>query len=275
MRVLIASPVRQRPRILAAFLDALGHLDPDGHEVRFCFIDDNDDPEASRLLRAWAAEGDRGDVVVPVGLPTQTYSRDEKTHYWDPGLARRLALMRNHLLSRTRDGYDAILLLDSDLVLQPTTLHWLADAGQDIVSEVFWTEFAPDTPKAPNVWLWGDYGNYRVFPHEQVSPQEAERRMHAWWRELKTPGVHKVGGLGACTWISRRVIESGVSYDPIYNLGWWGEDRFFCIRAAVAGFELFADTHAPPLHLYRESDLRRLGPWRANTARARRRLVTA
>ena len=29
-----------------------------------------------------------------------------------------------------------------------------------------------------------------------------------------------------------------------------GEDRHFCVRAACAGFEMWADTHCPPAHLY-------------------------
>jgi len=73
------------------------------------------------------------------------------------------------------------------------------------------------------------------------------------------PGVYKVGGLGACTLISRNAISKGVSYDEIYNITFWGEDRHFCIRAAALGIELFVDTHFPAFHIYRRSDLKTLG----------------
>ena len=34
----------------------------------------------------------------------------------------------------------------------------------------------------------------------------------------------------------------------------FGEDRHFCIRAVVHGFELWADSHCLPVYLYREKD---------------------
>jgi len=43
-----------------------------------------------------------------------------------------------------------------------------------------------------------------------------------------------------------------VCYDDIYNLGFDGEDRFFCVRAACAGLSIWIDTHYPAVHLYRD-----------------------
>ncbi|WP_243137681.1 glycosyltransferase family 2 protein, partial [Desulfofundulus thermobenzoicus] len=68
--------------------------------------------------------------------------------------------------------------------------------------------------------------------------------------------------LGACTLISRRAMLMGVSFSEIYNLGFIGEDRHFCIRAAALGLELYADTHYPPYHIYRESDLAGLAAYK-------------
>jgi len=78
-------------------------------------------------------------------------------------------------------------------------------------------------------------------------------RAFAWLERLRRPGLYPVGGLGACTLISRRAIEAGVRYQRIPNLTYWGEDRHFCIRAQALGFDLWADTHCPPRHLYRRS----------------------
>lgn len=84
---------------------------------------------------------------------------------------------------------------------------------------------------------------------------------------LKIPGVYKVGGLGACTLISRHALEKGVSFREIYNLGLIGEDRHFCIRAAALGLELFADTRYPPFHIYRESELAALAEYKSRLTR--------
>jgi hypothetical protein len=72
---------------------------------------------------------------------------------------------------------------------------------------------------------------------------------------LKKPGVYEVGGLGACTLIELEPLAKGVNFDPIKNLTIPGEDRFFCIRAAILGYDLFVDTHYPAYHIYREKDL--------------------
>ena len=55
--------------------------------------------------------------------------------------------------------------------------------------------------------------------------------------------------------ISKKALSLGVSFSEIYNLGFSGEDRHFCVRAAALGLELYADTHYPPFHIYRESEL--------------------
>lgn len=79
--------------------------------------------------------------------------------------------------------------------------------------------------------------------------------------KLQQPGIYEVGGLGACTLISRRAICSGVSYDMIRNISYWGEDRHFCIRAAALGIALYVDTRYPALHLYRDSDLEKVADY--------------
>lgn len=275
--ILVASPVRRKPRILAEFLRGLEHLDPCGERVDFLFVDDHDETEAesSALLRGWRPPFGRYDVGVPQGMPRQRYDSADDWHRWDAALASRVAVLRNHLLGHAlQAGYDHILLVDSDLVLASDTLRWLLESGRDIISEVFWTEFfraegQPTGRHAPNCWLWGECGLFPVKPEDDpnMDRREALRRQEAWFRELRTPGVYEVGGLGACTLISRKVLEAGVDYRPIHNLGWWGEDRFFCVRAAVAGFRLWVDTNCPPLHLYRTSMLPQVGPWRARTAR--------
>jgi hypothetical protein len=60
--------------------------------------------------------------------------------------------------------------------------------------------------------------------------------------------------LGACTLISVPALKAGLNFLPINNVSFWGEDRWFCIRAEALGFPLYIDTHYPAKHLYRESD---------------------
>lgn len=78
------------------------------------------------------------------------------------------------------------------------------------------------------------------------------------YRAFRAPGIYKVGGIGGCNLISRKVIEAGVNYNPIPNISWtnW-EDRAFCTRAAVHGFDIYLDTCYPATHLYDEESLKK------------------
>ena len=52
-----------------------------------------------------------------------------------------------------------------------------------------------------------------------------------------------------------KALKMGINFNLIENLSFWGEDRHFCVRASSLGLKLFADTHYPVYHIYRESDL--------------------
>ena len=55
--------------------------------------------------------------------------------------------------------------------------------------------------------------------------------------------------------IRNAALEKGVRFQEILNLELTGEDRHFCVRAAVLGIGLYVDTHLPAYHIYRLSAL--------------------
>ena len=160
-----------------------------------------------------------------------------------------------HFLERD-DDY--LFLIDSDILMNPNTLTQLVSTKKDIVSEIFWTKWTPDSIALPQVWYEDLYTQIKLAPHESLahlSAEEVTRRHCAFLAEMNTPGVYEVGGLGACTLINRKVLEVGVNFSKIPNVSFWGEDRHFCIRANVLGFSLHVDTHLPAYHIYRSSDM--------------------
>jgi hypothetical protein len=155
-----------------------------------------------------------------------------------------MSTMRNELLEFARRGdYDYYFMVDADLILHPQTLIRLIEARKDIVAECFWTKWRPETesPEGPNAWDFDSIGYIGGF----------EERTKEW----RTPGLYRIGMSGACILLSKPVIQSGISYNPLYNISFFGEDRYFCIRAACFGFEIWLDTTLPPVHLYRPSDV--------------------
>ncbi|MEF3307165.1 glycosyltransferase [Paenibacillus sp. GYB003] len=255
-RVLIASPVHQRPSILRPFLDSLGELKRTNANVGYLFYDDNEDEASRDLLHAFR-ESRPGTIVLRSDRETSaSYSRDEYTHYWKEELIWKVADMKDRMLRHALErGYDYIFLVDSDLVLHPLTLERLIETGKDIVSNIFWTRWQPNTIEMPQVWLRDEYTMTAKRRGETLTDEESAARTKHFLAMLRVPGLYEVGGLGACTLISRKAIRAGVRFAEIKNLSFWGEDRHFCIRAQALGFDLFVDTHYPAYHLYREADL--------------------
>ena len=254
-KVLIGSPVRQDAVILKNFLLGLKKLETGSlGQVDFYFIDNNTAAESSQLLIDFAEES--ASAIICRFTDEKPYLTNGYTHIWEEELIWKVAGFKNKIIDKAvKDDYAYLFLVDSDLVLHPETLGHLISLQKDIVSEVFWTKWEPDFPKLPQVWVSDQYNLYENPSRENLNPEQILQRVQAFLEKLQVPGVYPVGGLGACTLISRNALLAGVNYKEIYNLSFVGEDRHFCIRAAALGFTLFADTHYPAFHLYRLSDL--------------------
>lgn len=255
MRILAASPVHQQPETLRLFLDSLERLHLNHFTVDYLFVDDNDQASSCQLLEHFAAK--HRDNVLPIiqGSKRTATRQDEYTHYWPSELVWKVAGYKNALIaSALQLNYDALFLIDSDLLLHPSALSRLVNTGKDIVSEIFWTRWQPDSSPLPQVWMSDEYNLYENTRGEALTEEQRRIAELKFLNKLRNPGLYEVGGLGACTLIRRNVLEAGVHFGQIPNVTFWGEDRHFCIRAAAMGFSLHVDTHFPAFHLYRESD---------------------
>lgn len=264
-RVLLASPVKQDERILSEFLESLLNLETSQVTLDFIMIDDHND---HALLSDFAFE--RPNARILPGDTKEIYLRDESTHYWREDLIWKVARYKDQFIKiALEEGYDYLFLVDSDLYLNPKTLTHLLSLEKDIVSEVFWTRWKPELIPLPQVWLKDQYTLFKSRRGELLNDKEISQKTQEFLQMLSQPGTYKVGGLGACTLIRRHAFERGVSFQEIYNLGFTGEDRHFCIRAAALGLELYADTHYPPFHIYRESELEKLQEYKENLGDAK------
>ncbi len=259
-RVLLASPIKQKKNILNEFLSSLEKLHQSGLELDYAFIDDNNDHD---LLERFSNNKKNVRIIRKNSL--NSYTCDEKTHQWSEELIWKVAAFKDRFIAMAlQEDYDYLFLVDSDLYLHPKTIKHLISLQKDIVSEVFWTRWEPDLPPLPQVWVADQYQLYDAPRCQTLREEEIKQRATEFIAMLSKPGTYKVGGLGACTLLSKQALSRGVSFSEIYNLGFWGEDRHFCIRAAALGFELFADTHYPPFHIYRESELPQLMEYKKN-----------
>ena len=220
IRVLIAAPLRQDPKIFREYQKGLDSLIiPDGVEVDRFFVVNNCDEVVPEIRNA---------EYVVINTNNSMMYRD---HFWTGELISDMSGYRNLTIRKALEGgYDYLLSVDTDLVLEPHTLQVLLEAKKDIVAGLFWTN------GWSNAWMYDQADGYNP--------------------EWEQPGLYRIGGSGALILIHRRVFEAGVDYTKIKQIrkALIGEDRHFCIRAECAGFEIWADSHCLPVHLYREPD---------------------
>lgn len=253
-KILIGSPVYQKPRILEAFLKSLKALNHGDALLDYIFVDDNADEESSRILKEFQRAG--SSTLILHGKDASSYLCDDESHHWDDNLMLKVAGYKNTIIRYAIDNdYDALFFADSDLVLYPDLIIHLARQQKEVVSEIFWSQWHKELPLEPNVWLFDEYDLVPKQLGEELNSEEKADRQACFIAQLKRPGLYEVGGLGACTLISRSALLKGVNFTPISNLTIHGEDRFFCIRAAVLGIGLYVDTRYPACHIYREPDL--------------------
>ncbi|MBV6716774.1 glycosyltransferase [Paenibacillus chitinolyticus] len=263
-RILIASPIYQKPSILNEFLASIDALDKTDLEADLFFIDDNKDIQSTQLLAAFPYSS--GQKFILPGFLTSYHSTEENNHQWKEETIWKVANYKNKIIEYClEENYDYLFLIDSDLVLHPQTLQQLLSNQKDIISNIFWTQWDLDKDiHYPQVWISDHYNQFQVKRGEIISQEEKHSRRNVFFQQLKQPGLYQVGGLGACTLINSRALRSGVNFSEIPNINFMGEDRHFCIRAAVLGYELYVDTHYPAFHIYREKDLEKLPDFKNN-----------
>lgn len=253
-RILAASVVNQDPAVFKAFADSLqwqtGRFDVDylflldrsmpgeqldGIEEIVCDI-----PTASWLL------ADAKDDEAKYAVSNETHHWTKPTFYW-------LAREKQKLIEYAKDKrYDALWLVDSDLICSPDTLSSLWNTEKDVVSGVFYTKWEKHSPALPQVWM--------QHPYEfQGRGIEA----HEFLGSLADRQVVRVAGLGACTLIRAAVLDRVGFWPLVAGLPghgmWQGEDRHFCITAERNHVELWADAWPDIWHCYRPDQRSQIG----------------
>lgn len=82
MRILIGSPVHQKPEILSLFLQALERLEAPDVLPDYLFVDDNDNPTSSQWLADFSNRLPGRVLPLLTGSQQVENRSDEHTHYW-------------------------------------------------------------------------------------------------------------------------------------------------------------------------------------------------
>ena len=127
--------------------------------------------------------------------------------------------------------YDALLFVDSDMVVPIDLLTRLVDADRDIISALAFRR----TP------------GYEPCIFKTCNEQDAKFYLDY------PKGMTEIEGVGmACTLIKRRVFET-VPEPWFFPHKTMGEDLSFCVRAREAGFQIYCDTELVVGHMTLET----------------------
>lgn len=253
-RILIGGPIHQEPSILKEFLSSVTDLEEGDMAFDYFFVDDNLNNESSVLLQQFSEKHKNTTILKSQSI--DCYIKDDNTHNWTDKLIWKVAAFKNQIIQNAlENGYDYLFLVDSDLLLHSKVIKRLISAEKDIISCIFWTKWNKESDILPQVWMSDSYNQFYRDRNEKLTQDEIIRRHKQFLNTMDTPGVYEVGGLGACTLISKNALVKGVNFNEIKNISFIGEDRHFCVRAASLGISLWVDTYYPAYHIYRMEDL--------------------
>lgn len=253
-KVVISSPVRQAEWCIDRYLDSVYSLDYPKQDLSlYWLIGDTTDRTPDHLKRF---RGEHEKEYREITVEEMNFGTPYSPHHWghysgnypielyppEQRQARQRILnmveLKNRCLNQVLNGNDYVLILDADILLQPPTLKHLiniAEKTPDIgaVAEILWFKWFKWMRPAPNVWEEAEYGISNRFLSEIT----------------KSKNLVMCGGMCPPYLVSRKSVEAGCNCDVIYDIPYWGEDRFLSIRAVALGFKLFVDTSFPATHL--------------------------
>jgi len=238
IKILHFSPVKKSPEIVDLHCRSLTDLQTKNFDLTFSFFDDNIDPkstiELQKIKKTFPTTRifSESDLTLPKhGESKRRWTRDDYT---------RIIRIKDFVIQYfLKSDFDFLFLTDADLVLHPETLQILYACKKDFVSQVFWTHFSGRPTYFPNAWY--DEKNGYANMEQLVA--------------LRDEPLLEVDYTGACTLLSRKILESGVRFEKVKNLSrmFLGEDKHFCVRAHVNNFQIFLNTEAPAFHIYNDT----------------------
>ncbi len=244
-KILLFSSLCKPKSVLELSLPSWLQQEAEGFTYDILVYNDNKEVDAEKFTEQFAGLHQKVSLLGSLFTDASTY----KKHHWTQESVDRIIDIKNRALEISLEhDYDAIFMVDADLVLHPQTLKHLVELEKDFVFEIFWTVFTDQTFAKPNCW---DVHSWDYYEAQSIL-------------KLKEKGTYQVGAGGACTLLSNKAVRAGVNFSKIKNMPFGGEDRHICTRAEVLGFPIFIDTHLPAFHIYNSDLVKEAQKWFLN-----------
>ena len=233
VKILHFSPIRKESEIVKLHLESLVNLEKDELEITFSFYDDNLDSVSSLLIQDFANKY-KNSIIWDFEVKKENNIPNER---WYGEAYDRITIIKDKVIGEfVHSDFDFLFLTDADLILNPMTVQNLFEQQKDFISMIFWTKFEGSNTYFPNAWM---NLNSLFYSMEE-------------FLGLRSKIIKPVDFTGACTMLSKKIAIDGVRFKAIPQLknSYKGEDKFFCIRAGVLGYQPYVSTFYPAFHLY-------------------------
>lgn len=241
-KILHFSPVSKSSSIVKLHLNSLGDLDSVDFNLTYSFFDDTIDTKSSDLISEFISKKSNSKRWEIEGLPEKENSQER----WSKNAYSRITFIKDYVIDQfLLSDADYLFLTDSDLVIHPLTLRHLVEQDKDFISMIFWTHFEGRPTYFPNAWM----------NHPKTFSTFEE------FIDLKKQKVIPVDFTGALTLLSRKILETGVRFERVPQVSALGEDKHFCVRAGVNGFQPYLSTHYPAFHIYKNNLIKQATDW--------------
>jgi len=196
MRIVVGGIIHYRATIQQHLRSVLA-LDNGKHELKHAWVVDNS-PEVVRLL-----EGD-ADAIVDARIPGDRYKREQLPASRRRPIYARLAALRNMLAEVAISlGADALLSIDSDIVVPKHLLVKLADVDVD------WVAALVRNGAEPTIYNVFKLVNNHVKRFAPIVYEGGfQRPTSAVWYDPQDEGKKPCLAAGAVCMYSRRLLES-------------------------------------------------------------------
>jgi len=235
--ILLTMPVRNRAWCLPKVLTSIRKQDYPLDRISLAFLINDCTDETEEILTKFQEK--YAAIFNSISLSTENFEPEGdklKDHFWTNSGFKRIGEIRNLLLKMwTKEDY--LLMVDSDLKLNPHVITRLVQTKKDIICENSWATWNAQ---------WSE-----PLPHITDELNPAFPAMTGWITtdklitKLKQPGMYKLTPnekvrVGTCMLLSQAVKKKGIDFTPRADN--WDEQLSFCAAAQDAGFDIYMDT---------------------------------
>jgi GT2 family glycosyltransferase len=246
IRCLIAAPVHQRAKFLPYYLNNIYNLENDKKMLSLYFIINNSSDESESILKEFQRQhkDEYENIVIDV-YNSEKIILDERfdevriNHTYS-----HLSYLRNMILDKADElNVNYLLIIDTDIMIKPSTLNNLLYHNKPIISGLIWNGHLVDKEpwRFPNI-LKREGNSYKHIKNFYIkNPEKAPKDK-----------LIDVDFTGAVILISKEVFKNKNIRYAKFNLG---EDEPFCRTAKEQGFQIVCSPYCFCNHLMNEEML--------------------